>query len=353
MKLIGSTSLFAVVAAALVSACSSADERLDETESVANVSEKLTAPDSEYVLTPGGFRLHESCIHSVPDGAHIDPAAGVVRLNGAVIKTVAKCRYDAKRALPDASENVEPLPSGPYQEYSGADACTNCGCYISRLTGHSVPCQPWFNKLESRLVVPTDPPTNNGQTVFLWSGLTRQTGSIIMQPVLQWGPSAAGGGGSWTFANWYIDASTGTAFVQHDSLIGLNAGDTYAGSTEVDTTQSCPLNGSGCSWRVISYRYVGGTLTTATAITVASNAFIWNSAYRAVLEAYNLTGCSDLPPGHAAAFTNVQAYQPSTSSTTFKPLNETWLSVVTSPTPGPACSYSVNNVSQTAVTLNY
>lgn len=73
--------------------------------------------------------------------------------------------------------------------------------------------------------VPPAPRTDNGQTVFLFNGI--QNSTMIYQPVLQWGPSAAGGGSRWSVASWYADGQTGQSF--HSSLVDVNVGDVLTG----------------------------------------------------------------------------------------------------------------------------
>ena len=48
----------------------------------------------------------------------------------------------------------------------------------------------------------------------------------ILQPVLQWGVSPAGGGAYWSVCNWFV-TSEGQYF--HDSFIKVNAGDRLQG----------------------------------------------------------------------------------------------------------------------------
>ena len=63
--------------------------------------------------------------------------------------------------------------------------------------------------------VPPEPRTANGQTIFLFNGI--QNSTMIYQPVLQWGPSAAGGGSYWAVASWYADGQSG-------QIVPLDAG---------------------------------------------------------------------------------------------------------------------------------
>jgi len=59
-------------------------------------------------------------------------------------------------------------------------------------------------------IVPPEPADKAGQTIFLFTGL--QNTRFILQPVLQWGPSFAGGGAFWSIANWYTDGTKDHTF---------------------------------------------------------------------------------------------------------------------------------------------
>ncbi|HEY2704344.1 MAG TPA: hypothetical protein VGL20_11690 [Candidatus Dormibacteraeota bacterium] len=74
-------------------------------------------------------------------------------------------------------------------------------------------------------VVPPAPSTRSGQTIFLFNGI--QNSTMIYQPVLQWGASAAGGGDYWAVASWYVDGAGGPAF--HSDLVAVNPGDVLVG----------------------------------------------------------------------------------------------------------------------------
>src|ERR1700735_749232 len=74
-------------------------------------------------------------------------------------------------------------------------------------------------------VVPPVPATDSGQTIFLFNGI--QNSTMIYQPVLQWGPSAAGGGNYWAVASWYADGQGGKSF--YSSLVRVNPGQVLVG----------------------------------------------------------------------------------------------------------------------------
>lgn len=52
----------------------------------------------------------------------------------------------------------------------------------------------------------------------MFSGI--QNSTMIYQPVLQWGESAAGGGNYWGVASWYVDGQGGLAL--HSNLVRVN-----------------------------------------------------------------------------------------------------------------------------------
>lgn len=64
-----------------------------------------------------------------------------------------------------------------------------------------------ISTFSSSWIVPPYPTVSSGQTIFLYSSLEATSGSAILLPALQYGPSSAGGGPSWTVATWYITGS--------------------------------------------------------------------------------------------------------------------------------------------------
>ena len=53
--------------------------------------------------------------------------------------------------------------------------------------------------------VPPVPDTNHGQSIFLFPAILSADHHAILAPVLQYGPSEAGGGSYWSVASWYFD----------------------------------------------------------------------------------------------------------------------------------------------------
>jgi hypothetical protein len=146
--------------------------------------------------------------------------------------------------------------------------------------------------------VPPAPATSNGQTIFLFNGIdpTDPT-QAILQPVLQWGTSYAGGGAFWSVASWYV-LGTGQAFVT--GLVPVNPGDVLVGAM----TLTGQANG------LFSYQseFQGIAGTQLPVQNVAK--LTWCNE---TLEAYGVTACSDYP---AVDLTAMQGIELLTGKTT-------------------------------------
>ena len=128
--------------------------------------------------------------------------------------------------------------------------------------------------------VPEAPATRGRQTLFLFNGLQNSGANYgILQPVLQWGASAAGGGNYWSVASWYV-TSRGQAF--HTPLLRVEPGDTLVGDMTLvgqargKLSYSCELRG------------LPRTRLLLENVTELS----WSTES---LEAYGVTRCSDYP----------------------------------------------------------
>lgn len=99
------------------------------------------------------------------------------------------------------------------------------------------PSNPTF--FEVTFVVPSAP-KNNNQLIYIFNGLgTIVTGiAHIVQPVLQWGASPAGGGNYWAICNWYVNNNQ----FFHDSLMRVNPGDTLRGLIELTSISNGNYN---------------------------------------------------------------------------------------------------------------
>jgi hypothetical protein len=147
----------------------------------------------------------------------------------------------------------------------------------------------WFNNaagaspvsfLNTTWTVPPTPATNHGQTVFLFNAFVPPQSGAILQPVLQWGPSAAGGGSYWAIASWYLVGSN-TYFT---TPITVNVGQVLDGVIALTSY-------SGTSFNYQTYfAGISGTTITAT----NSQQLTWITE---TLECYGITATTDYPAG--------------------------------------------------------
>jgi hypothetical protein len=164
-----------------------------------------------------------------PVGVALMPA-NVTTLATARALNLGELPGDAQMTAGDATARVPALGSGwiVYASWSNT-------------TGHPV------TRFATTWVVPPAPPTHSGQTIFLFNGM--QNATMIYQPVLQWGPSAAGGGNFWAVASWYADGQGGPAF--HSPLVPVNPGDTLVGIMTL-SGQSGSQFSYGCDFQGIA-----------------------------------------------------------------------------------------------------
>src|SRR5437016_3270931 len=174
------------------------------------------AAAGELVLTPGGYR-HQSLVHHIEPEHRLDFAEGAIRklhVSGHEVADLGVLR-ERPGGQPLMPANVAPHPTVVPALGSGWIAYA----YWTNNTGHPV------TRFATTWVVPPPPQTNHNQTIFLFNGI--QNATMIYQPVLQWGPSAAGGGAYWSVASWYVDGQGGPAF--HTNLVRVNPGDVLLG----------------------------------------------------------------------------------------------------------------------------
>lgn len=183
--------------------------------------------NDEIILTPGGWRP-KSKVHLVEPGQHVEVQENVLKIiktdTGDVIKTnVGKVIKDLDEV--DPSSNGSRVKIAEDKESVNGPK-TNGWIINTEWTNSSNPPVSVFS---ASWIVPPEPATKNGQTIFLFDGIQQNNnGPYILQPVLQWGPSAAGGGAYWSIASWYVDGQGGTAL--HSKLIPVNSGEYLHGN---------------------------------------------------------------------------------------------------------------------------
>lgn len=233
--------------------------------------------NKDLVLTPAGY-MERSKVHFI-DGEH-----QLTVFNGRLLKTEKK----SGKMLEDFGPvQITPTRVAAASGWIAYAYWSNTGTPIT-----------YFN---TNWVVPSAPTNKASQTIFLFNGMQDGTTSTsyIIQPVLQWGPSAAGGGKYWAVTNWYVSSSQ--AFF--GSLATVSAGATLQG-----IMQQTAVSGSNYSY---NSSFVGYPAATALQVNNVPQAF-WAAE---TLEAYGVTNPStQYPPNSKVAMSSIQILKRSTNA---------------------------------------
>jgi hypothetical protein len=143
--------------------------------------------------------------------------------------------------------------------------------------------------------VPPPPETSNGQTIFLFSGIQDATNSHILQPVLQWGPSGAGGGEYWSIACWYAENGPSA----HTSLTRVEPGTVLTGVMQMIPPHG-PLAGGAAGFSYLC-EFCGIGASALQVLVIPELIFALET-----LEVVNVTGCSDYPQTSRTRMTGIE-----------------------------------------------
>ena len=126
---------------------------------------------SNLVLTPGGYR-HSALVHRVEPGHAVHISEGKARLRNLATGTMVD--------VPEHKIQPGDVP--------GFGSGWIVDAFWQNTTGNPV------TSFKTTWRVPPAPTSDSGQTIFLFNGIDPANPSqAILQPVLQWGPSHAGG----------------------------------------------------------------------------------------------------------------------------------------------------------------
>jgi hypothetical protein len=247
---------------------------------------QLKQAHPEMVQVPGKL-MRSDCVHEIPKGASVvvgsdGKTTGDVLKDGAVIAHYDPCTEEPISTRHMASEQNPMKTPGhaPIPTFNGwvADAQENV----------SLGASDNIDWMSGEFVVPNNPSVNGG-TIFLFNGIEPTGENWILQPVLQYGPSAAGGGNYWAIASWFV----GSGGAWHSPLETVYPGDTIYGRTQ--------QTGSGST---LTYTSEASDLRTGaySYINVYSTGLHWTWAFAGVLEVYNVNSCSQFPSSGYAYF---------------------------------------------------
>jgi hypothetical protein len=223
----------------------------------------------DYVLTPGGYR-HKSLVRKVKKGFYIRRRKNEIQLVERRTNRIHK-----REPAPD--------PGGIYPQIGSG--------WITA-TEWNRPAGTTIKRIYTQWVVPDAPIAGDaGQTVFLFNGLQNDSRDEIVQPVLQYGPSAAGGGGGgWGIANWNVAPS---GFAPTSPLLPVDSGDTVTG---VVTLVSQPNGKFTYVSQFVGYPQIDLTVPEIDELTWACQ----------TLEAYQISSNDDYPASPYTSMTSIE-----------------------------------------------
>jgi hypothetical protein len=236
------------------------------------------------VLTPAGPAL-KSKVHYIDRNHHLSIDHNYLKIidnkTGHVSKQYANTSAvtESKKNRMQSSENQMLLTESDFK-----DGWTNYA--VSRTTA-STGSIKFFG---TDWIVPQCPKNKYDQVIFIFSGLetfVRKVG-YILQPVLQWGKSSAGGGNFWAVCNWYV---TSNEFF-HDSLIKVDPGTKLNGVMKL-LSQTDTLFTYSSSFSGLSDEFV------------VKNSPELSSLYEA-LETYYVQGCDEYPAQEKITMSDIE-----------------------------------------------
>ena len=231
--------------------------------------------------TPAGL-FPKSNVHAVPTGARVHQSPTEVQIigsNGTVLHSVPITGSKTpgapfRRPTSTSTNRRRELSSG----YVGYAYWENFG---------SSP----ISFFATSWTVPPVPSNVDGQLLYWFNALVPDSDDAILQPVLQFGLSPAGGGAYYGVASWYLLNSN----IYHTGLVQVEPGQGLAGYM---TLTSVALSGSTptYTWSTTFVDIPSTTLfiTTTEELTLAYEA----------LEIYNAETAADLPSG-STEFTQI------------------------------------------------
>lgn len=238
-------------------------------------SRRRVTPDAlpdGYVVTPGGPR-HASLVHLVSG----DQA---VRAEREVAHVVDRATSQLLLRVPanDHAAFAPALGSG-WIAYA----------YWNNGTGTPI------SSFSTTWSVPQEPSTRSGQLIYLFNGIQNYgTNFGILQPVLQWGSSPAGGGEYWAVASWYV-TSGGNAY--HTAAVKVSPGDVLRGVMRLTKTNTGPGQPTTYDY---SSEFQGIPNTTLNIQQISE--LLWCNE---TLEAYGVTQASDYPDAAETAYRDI------------------------------------------------
>jgi hypothetical protein len=289
---------------------------------------------TDVVLTPGGMRPRD-LVHILEPGQHVSVKGGRIRIIDTATGRVVRDLGESGSSTGETVAAPERLARPPTPALPDIGWIENAQWRVGGTDPIIYFSTTW--------IVPPAPASSDSQVVFLFNGMQPDSAAHILQPVLQWGSSGAGGGNYWSITNWYADGQGGAA-VTHPP-IQVNPGDVLQGIMTCTGQNGTEFNYTSS---FVGFSSVDVTVTDVDELT-------W--AYE-TLECYGsdsstpLTQCSDYPdtPLTAMYGIEIKTGTPGTSGTDVAP---DWVPVTNFTDCGQQCLVISNDSPNGAVYLYY
>jgi hypothetical protein len=244
-------------------------------------------PDG-YVATPEGL-YHRSCVIEIPDGAVLRYDGVVIPKKGAKYKVPMTCSYPVLHSASNTRAAKQAPIQGPTIS-SNAVANPTLSGFLEEAA-----FQPAHHLLQvtADWRVPTAPIVFAQQAYFNFPGLAA-AGSYILQPVVQFGVSGAGGGPYWSMTAWKCGLDGGPCF-HYGALKKVNSGDLIHG-----TVVGSNCIGSICHWLIGAVDQTTGTSFSQAVID--SQYYVQGEG--GDVEVKNTSSCSQIPV-NGVTYTNI------------------------------------------------
>jgi len=241
---------------------------------------------SDYVVTPNGF-FPASCVQVVHANENLLADGSITRVDGALRKPAGctQAHYTSR------GTRVE--PDGRISQLAEARSNPTINSWVID-TNYSSSVA--IGRIVASWKVPTAPSSKSSQIDYFFPGLEQSASGSqsILQPVLAWNGF---NDKAWTMTGWNccVDGTT-----YHGDTISVSAGDSIVG----DTYSTCAAGVSCSTWAILSSDTTKGTSTTFKTNPYAALTWVFGG----VLEAYNISTCSQYPASGSISFTNIAVY---------------------------------------------
>ncbi|HVM94460.1 MAG TPA: hypothetical protein VMT67_16685 [Terriglobales bacterium] len=287
-------------------------------------AERPSAVPEGFLITPFGY-FHPSCVHSIADGDRLLADGRVAYANNTIDRVAPACafaHYTASGAVIAANQRM-PIEPSPLAVNGWLE-------YVSIVSDSS------YSEIAATWTVPPEPTTSNiGEAVFFFPGFQDTVANLtIVQPVLQWYQP-----GPWKMASWNccIEGS-----VWHSVPKKVSVGDTLYGFVVADCTKKTPDCGL---WKIATQDLTTGKKSVLRKS--PGDGQVWDWAFGAVLEAYGIRQCSDLPATTNTSFA-VQLWDQNHNLIS----TPAWVPSYADPGTDPSCNYGID-ITSTQQTLWY